>query len=149
MNHPTNRIFEEFADMKESIKNRTSEHGGAGVKFLLVFLVIVILANAGYNYVPVAYQGASFRQEMDTAVVKGLAASGRIQPLEAVTAHIRKASTDYNVPNDALIDIKVLDGVIQAHVSYQRQVNLLPFGMYKYDYKFDYVAKPQGYLLKQ
>ena len=55
---------------------------------------------------------------------------------------------DYEIPDDAFVEIKPVGGVVEAHVSYQRQVNMLPFGLYKYDYNFDYVAKPVGYLLK-
>ena len=128
--------------------NRASERGSAGVKFLFVFLVVVLVANAGINYIPVAYQGASFKQEMDTAVVKGLGISGRINPIEAVTASIKKASMDYEIPADALVEVKPVSGVVQAHVVYQREVNMLPFGLYKYPYDFDYTAKPVGYLLK-
>jgi len=135
--------------MKKLNKDRSSERGGAGIKFLLVFLVIAMAANAGLNYVPVAYQAASFQQEMDTAVVRGLGASGRINPLEAVKASIKKASFDYDIPEDAFVDIKPVNGVVEAHVVYSRKVNMLPFGMYKYDYNFDYLAKPTGYLLKQ
>lgn len=135
--------------MKKLNSNRSSEKGSAGVKFMFVFLVLALIANAGINYVPVAYQGASFRQEMDTAVVRGLGASGRINPLEAVTASIKKASFDYDIPTDAYVDIKPVNGVVEARVAYNRQVNMLPFGLYKYKYNFDYVAKPTGYLLKQ
>ena len=135
--------------MKKLNNDRASERGSAGIKFLLVFLVIAMAANAGINYVPVAYQGASFKQEMDTAVVKGLGASGRIKPMEAVTASIKKASFDYDIPDDAYVDIKPVNGVVEAHVIYSREVNMLPFGIYKYDYNFDYLAKPTGYLLKQ
>ena len=31
---------------------RPSERGGAGVKFLIVFVALVLAANAGYHYVP-------------------------------------------------------------------------------------------------
>lgn len=134
---------------KLNSSNRSSERGSAGVKFMFVFLVIVLVGNAGINYIPVAYQGASFRQEMDTAVVKGIGVSGRINPLEAVKASIKKASMDYEIPDDAVVEIRPVSGVVEAHVAYQRQVNMLPFGLYKYDYDFDYTAKPVGYLLKQ
>ena len=134
--------------MKKLKSDRCSEKGSAGVKFLLVFLVLALAANAGLNYVPIAYQGASFKQEMDTAVVKGLGASGRIQPMEAVTASIKKASFDYEIPADAFVEIKPVRGVVEARVAYSRQVDILPFGLYKYNYNFDYVAKPTGYLLK-
>ena len=92
--------------MKDSTKQYlVDERGSAGAKFLALLVVIVLAAHAGYNYVPVAYNGASFKQEMDTAVVKGLAASGRIQPVEAVTAHVRKAANDYRIPSDAVVEI--------------------------------------------
>ena len=135
--------------MKKLTSNRSSERGSAGVKFMLVFMVLALIAHAAINYLPVAYQGASFKQEMDTAVVKGLGASGRIKPMDAVTASIKKASFDYDIPDDAFVEIKPVSGVVEAHVVYQRQVNMLPFGIYKYKYDFDYVAKPTGYLLKQ
>ena len=134
--------------MKNSIRDRSSERGSAGAKFLMIVVVLVLAAHAGYQYVPVAYQGASFRQEMDTAVVKGLAASGQMKPLDVVKAHIQKASNDYQIPSDALVDVQPAQGHIRAHVSYETPVNVLPFGIYKYKYKFDYTAVPTGYLLK-
>jgi len=135
--------------MKKLTNTPDSERGSASIKFVLVFVVIAAAAHAGCNYIPVAYQGASFKQEMDTAVVRGLGASGRINPLEAVQASIRKASGDYDIPPDALVDIKPVKGVIEAHVAYSKQINILPFGMYRYKYNFDYVARPTGYLLKE
>jgi len=135
--------------MKKLINDRSSERGAAAIKFLLIFLVLTLVANAGFNYVPVAYEGASFRQEMDSAVVKGLAASGRIKPLEVVAATIKRASNDYNLPEDTFVEIKPVNGVVEAHVVYTREVNMLPFGLYKYEYNFDHHARPVGYLLKQ
>jgi hypothetical protein len=135
--------------MKKLNKDRNSERGGAAVKFLLVFIVLLLAANAGFNYVPVAYNGASFRQEMDTAVVKALGASGRLKPMEVVQASVQKAVLDHNIPEDAFVEIKPVNGVVEAHVAFTQKVNMLPFGLYRYDYNFDYVARPQGYLLKQ
>ncbi len=135
--------------MKKLINDRSSERGAAAVKFLLIFLVLALVANAGINYIPVAYEGASFRQEMDSAVVKGLAASGRIKPLDVVTATIRRASNDYNLPEDAFVEIKPVNGVVEAHVVYTREVSILPFGLYRHQYNFEHHARPVGYLLKQ
>ena len=135
--------------MKNSMKDRSSERGSAGAKFLIILVVLVLAGHAGYQYVPVAYQGASFRQEMDTAVVKGLAASGQMKPLDVVKAHLQKASYDYQIPSDALVEVQPGAGHIRAHVSYIKPVNMLPFGLYKYNYKFDYTATPTGYLLKE
>ncbi len=135
--------------MKNLKKNRMSERGGAGVKFLAVGLVLVLLAHAGYNYIPVAYEGANLRQEMDTAVVKGLAASGQLKPMDVVKASVERAISQNNVPSDRFVDIKPAGNVIQAQVVYSKQVAMLPFGIYKYKYNFNYVAVPKGYLLKE
>ncbi|MEO7674668.1 MAG: hypothetical protein ABIU09_11405 [Pyrinomonadaceae bacterium] len=135
--------------MKNLENIRTSERGGAGVKFLAVGLVLVLGAHAGYNYIPIAYEGANLRQEMDTAVVKGLAASGQLKPMEVVKASIQRAAADNRVPADAVIEIKPAGVTIQAHIIYTKPVSMLPFGLYKYKYNFDYVATPKGYLLKE
>ncbi len=129
--------------------HRHSESGSAVVKFLLIAIVLVVLAHAGYNYVPIAYEGASFRQEMDTAVVKGLAASGQLKPVEVVKAHIQHAAKENNVPADAFIEVKPAGNVVQAHAVYSKPVNMLPFGIYQYNYEFNYVASPTGYLTKE
>ena len=134
--------------MKKLHTDRHSELGGAAIKFLFVFIILGLAGHALINYVPVAYEGASFRQEMDTAVVKALGASGRIQPTEVVAASLKKASFDYDIPADAFVEVKPVNGVVEARVAYSRDVNMLPFGLYRYKYDFDYTAKPTGYLLK-
>jgi hypothetical protein len=135
--------------MKKLHIDRSSERGGAAVKALLIGLVLVLIANAGYNYVPVAYAGASFRQEMDTAVVKGLAAPGQLKPADVVKAHIQRAARDYEVPSDAVVEIKPAGNMIQAHVAHSKEVDMLPFGLYRYNYQFNHTAQPVGYLTKE
>lgn len=136
--------------MKDSTTHYiSSERGSATVKFLAIIVFIVLLANAGYHYVPIAYNGAAFRQEMDTAVVKGLAASGRMKPADVVKAHVQRAAADYRIPADAFIEIRPGQGHIAAYASYQQKVDILPFGIYQYNYKFDYTATPTGYLLQE
>jgi hypothetical protein len=135
--------------MKTTESNRNSERGAAGLKFLIVFVFIILAANAGYNYIPVAYEAASFKQEMDTAVVRGLAASGRMKPLEVVQASIKRAAAENNVPYDAYVEVKPAGGGVQARVVYSKDVTILPFGLYTYSYNFDHTAVPTGYLLKQ
>ena len=136
--------------MSNSERYTDAEHGGAATKFLIIFFVLALIANAGYNYIPVAYDAAGFRQEMDTAVVKGLAASGAMKPLQTVTASMQRAISTYNVPHDAVVEIKPAGAaVIEVHVSYSKQVDMLPFGLYKYTYNFEHTATPSGYLTKQ
>ncbi len=54
--------------MKEQIKGRQSERGSAGTKFAITMVIILLVANAGYNYVPTAYDAESLKSEMSTAV---------------------------------------------------------------------------------
>ena len=135
--------------MKKLHLERPSERGGAAAKALIIGVVLVLIANAGYNYVPIAYAGASFKQEMDTAVVKGLAAPGALKPADVVKAHIQKAAKDYEIPSDAVVEIKPTGNMVQAHVTYSKEVNMLPFGLYRYSYQFNHTATPVGYLTKE
>ncbi len=111
-------------------------------------MVLALVGNAGINYVPIAYEGANLRQEMDTAVVRGLATGPRMNPVDVVKASLQKAIFENNVPADAFVEVKQTPGAVQAHVVYTKQISMLPFGIYKYKYNFDYVAIPSGYLLK-
>ncbi|HYJ91529.1 MAG TPA: hypothetical protein VEV84_09490 [Pyrinomonadaceae bacterium] len=133
--------------MNTKATDSPSERGSAGVKFLLIFMVLALLANAGYHYVPIAYAGESFKQEMDTAVVNGLAVIGR-SPVDVVKTRLQKAASDNNLPPNAIIDVKQTSGTLQAHAIYTQPVPMLPFGLYTYNYQFDYTAVPVGYLMK-
>lgn len=130
------------------IQQRKSEAGSANTKLILVLLALFLVGNAGYNYIPTAYDGESFKQEMQTAVVQGLAAPQGVTPVDLIKSKIQKAIIANNIPSDAIVQVKPANNSISAHVSYTKQVNLLPFGLYKYQYKFDNTATPTGFLLK-
>lgn len=129
-------------------KDRKSERGSAGVKFLVVACFIALVANAGINYVPVAYDAESLKTEMGTAVLQGIAMPGKANPVENVRARIQQAVRLNNAPPETLVDVKQQGSSITAHVVYSKQVNILPFGIYKYNYQFDHTATPTGFLLK-
>ncbi len=59
--------------MTKKMKHKDSEKGGASVKLVAVLVVLFLVAHAGYNYIPVAYEAESFKQDMQTAVVQGMA----------------------------------------------------------------------------
>jgi hypothetical protein len=133
----------------KSLKNgHISESGGAGVKALAAIVVLLLFAHAGFNYVPVAYEGENFKQEMQTAVINGLALARGAKPLESVSARIQRAARDNDIPQDAVIEVKQVGNIVQARVAYSRKVGLLPFGIYTYTYEFDHTATPTGFLLK-
>jgi hypothetical protein len=135
--------------MKNVATKAESERGSAGVKFLGVLAVILLLANAGYNYLPVAYNAESLKSEMSTAVLQGIAMPGKINPVDNVKARIQKAMLQNDIPSDATLDVKQAGNAITAHVTYNQNVNILPFGIYRYNYRFDEVVTPTGFLLKQ
>ena len=136
--------------MKKSIKNRKSERGGAGVKVMIVLLLLALAFNAGINYVPTAYDGENLKQEMQTVVVQGSALPNISQkPVDVVKNRLQKVLSDNNIPADAFVEVKQIKGVMQARVAYTKQVNMLPFGIYKYNYQFDHTAIPAGFLTKE
>ena len=135
--------------MSNSTKHQKSQHGGAGVKLTMVLAGLFLLAHAAYNYIPVAYDSANFKQEMQTAVVQAAALQGGNQTaVDSVKAKLRRAAVNNNVPTDALIEVKPMNNVVRARVSYIKPVNILPFGLYKYNYQFDDTATPSGFLFK-
>lgn len=135
--------------MSKASKNRRAERGGAGAKLLIVVTILILIGNAGVNYVPVAYKGQDFKQEMQTAVVQGMALpSNGAKPPDAVKARIVKAARANDLPLDAFIDVRQANNVIQARVYYTTPVVILPFGIYTYDYEFDHTATPTGFMVK-
>jgi len=134
--------------MNREIKNINSEEGGASVKLLPVLLVLILIGNAGINYIPVAYEGQSFKQDMQTAVVQGMAVPPGITPVDMVKGKLQKAIASNNIPPDVVVQVKPASNSVIARVSYSKKVAILPFGMYTYNYKFDHTATPTGFLLK-
>lgn len=135
--------------MKKELENRSSERGGAGVKLLIVVLVLYLFGNAGYQFIPVAYAGESLKQDMQTAVVQGFALPGKGSPVEMVKKRILMSVESNHVPPEVFIEVKAVNNVVQAHVVYTQEVPVLPFGIYNYQYEFDHTVTPTGYLTKQ
>lgn len=130
-------------------KSRSGERGEAGAKLLMVLTVLILIGYAGINYVPVAYSAESFKQDMQTAVVQGLATPTKAgKPTDFVKDKITRAIAANDVPKDAYIEVKQNGKELRARVYYTQTVNILPFGIYKYNYVFDHTATPTGFLLK-
>jgi hypothetical protein len=135
--------------MNNAVTYRESERGSAGTQFLIVLFVIVLAANAGYNYIPVAYAAESIKADMQAAVLQGLALPGRVNPVDNVKTRIQKAMQQNDIPADAVLEVKQNGTMLSAHMIYTKEVSLLPFGMYRYAYHFDQTVTPTGFLLKQ
>lgn len=130
--------------------NRKSEAGSAQVKLVAVLVALFLTGYAAYNYIPIAYEGQSFKQDMQTAVIQGQAPAPGMTVADTVKVKLQKALASNNVPTDAVVEItQTANNVVQAHVSYSKQVRILPFGLFKYNYHFDHIATPTGFLMKE
>ncbi len=130
-------------------KNIQSECGAAGVKLLFVLTLLILAGYAGINYIPVAYDAESLKQDIQTAVVQGLATPGNAgTATDFVKSKIQRAVISNGIPENAYIEVKQSGKNLQARVYYVQAVNILPFGIYKYNYVFDHTATPTGFLLK-
>jgi hypothetical protein len=137
--------------MKDKTENdyRLKERGSASIKLVVVLVILVLLAHAGFNFIPVAYSGENFKQEMHTAVVYGTALPGNVDPVTATKTRLQRAAVTENLPQSAFIEVKRVSNVLQAHVAYSQQVSILPFGIYVYDYQFNHIATPNGFLMRE
>lgn len=135
--------------MRQKHKERLSERGEAGMKLLIILVVLYLVGNAGYNFIPIAYQSENFKQEMQTAVIQGMALPPvGVTPADHIKNKILKAARENNIPDDAIINVKNNKGVLYAQVIYTKKVSVLPFGVYDYSFQFDHTAVPTGYLMK-
>ena len=101
--------------------NNNSEKGSAKVKLVAVLVFLFLVGHAGFNYVPVAYEGESFKQDMQTAVVQGMAVPSGITIADMVKGKLQRAMTSNNIPPDAFVQVKQTQNSVQAHVAYTKQ----------------------------
>lgn len=130
------------------VKNCRAERGGAGIKMVLVLVVLFLIGHGLINFVPVAYNGASFKEEMQTAVVQGTALPNGNDPIGVIKFRLKRVGAAHSIPLNAFMEVKHLNGIVQARVAYTQDVALLPFGLYTYHYQFDHTATPSGFLTK-
>jgi hypothetical protein len=119
---------------------RTSERGGARLKFLIVVAIIACVAYAGYQFIPVAYQSYQLKDlmqhDVDTAVAMG-------KPASWIKDQLVKNSADYGIPADAVITPQQQDNRIEVRVQFKRPIE---FPGFVYDYEFDHTAKSATFL---
>ena len=134
-----------------STKSRKNQRGGAGAKFLVVAVILFLIGHAAYNYVPIAYNAESFKQKMNETVMNAYAMPTVVtsQP-EVVRERLRRMGNDSDVPADAYFKVdKAENGALKVQVYFKRQINILPFGLYRYNYEFNHVAVPNGLLVSK
>ena len=129
---------------------KKKQRGGAGAKFLMVAVILFLFGHAAYNYIPTAYDGENFKQRMNEIVMNAYAMpNAPTSTPEGVADRLRKFFPDNNIPADAYLKVeKVGNGMVKAQVYFKKSVNILPFGIYRYNYEFNHTATPTGFLTK-
>lgn len=123
--------------------HRKHERGGATVKFLAVIILIFLTAHAAFNYIMVWYQCTQFKEAMIESVTQAYAMpNSNLNVPENLLKKLRARGNEDGVPANAIIKVEKQPAGIQARANFVREINLLPFDLYKYNYQFDYIATP-------
>src|SRR2546422_11192121 len=114
---------------------RTSERGGARLKFILVVAIIAVVAYAAFQFIPVFFQAYQFKDlmqhDVDTAVALG-------HPPSWVKDQLTKSTAEYGVPADAVITPAQQDNRMEVRAQYTQPVE---FPGFVYNYEFDHTVR--------
>jgi hypothetical protein len=110
---------------------------------------MALMLNAGYNYVPVAFQGESVKQEVHKAVMYGMSVQVAGKTGADITKDKINAMLLANEIKNPIVVVKMSPAGVQATVKYSVEVSILPFGIYKRMYEFDYTESPSTLMTKQ
>lgn len=121
-------------------KTRTSERGGARLKFIVVVAIIAVLAYAAFQCIPVFYQAYQIKDlmqhDVDAAVALG-------RPTSWISDQLKKSFPEYGIPADAIITPTQQDNRIEVRVQYTQPIQ---FPGFVYNYEFDHTAKSATFL---
>lgn len=121
-------------------KTKTSERGGARLKFIVVVAIIGVMAYAALQFIPVLYQAYQIKdlmqRDVDAAVALG-------HPPAWIKDQLTKSFPEYGIPSDAVIAPTQQDNRIEVRVQYTQPIQ---FPGYVYNYEFDHTAKSATFL---
>lgn len=122
-------------------KPRTSERGGARLKFILVIAVIAVVCYLGYQFIPVAYQAYEIKDLMQNEVNT---ASAMGKPTSWIQEQLVKRFPEYGIPANAVVTPAQEGNRLEVRVQYTQPIE---FPGYVYNYEFDYTAKSATFLI--
>ena len=119
---------------------RSGERGSASLKFLIVMAILGATAYAGYLYVPVAFNAATYKDLMqhyvDVAATQG-------HPPKWLGDQLTKSAPEYGIPEDAVVTPVARDGRLEVRVQF---VKVIEFPGYPFNYEFDHTARSTAFL---
>ena len=117
------------------MRMKSSERGGARLKFIIAIVVFAAVVYTGYLYVPVAVDGYYFKDVMqnkvDQAAVQGYEPAW-------ITDQLEKSKAEFHVPSDAIITPGKSENRMEVRVQFTRPIS---FPGFTYNYEFDQTAK--------
>ena len=122
-------------------RRRAGQRGGTRFNFVVIVLLIALAAYSAYNYAPVAYKSYRFKDYMQETVNKAAYPPG--QTTDWVTQQLRAAAKEYQLPQDAQINVQREEGRIAARVTWSEAVQLPG---YVYAFQFDHTARSSGFI---
>lgn len=123
---------------------RAGERGGSRLNLIIILALIALGAYSAYNYAPVSYNAFLFKDYMQETVNKAAYPPG--QSNEWIAQQFRKAAKDYDLPDNAYINVQRDGGQIVARVQWTRPVKLPG---YTYQYTFDHTVHSSGFINPQ
>ncbi|MCA1555546.1 MAG: hypothetical protein LC747_02540 [Acidobacteria bacterium] len=121
---------------------KTNERGGARFNLLIVVVVLVAAAYAGYQYVPVAYQASQLKIFMEDTANKAVITDKNAQWVEE---QLRKSLPEYGAPPDTLITVVNRESRLEANMQYTIPIPLI---VTTYQYKFNYTTRSSNFFSK-
>lgn len=136
-------------DLRRNARRR-GEAGNATVKFLLVAVALFVVGYAGFNYLMIWYQATQFTEAMNEDITRAFSMPNTpYNTPETIKKHLRKKGDELGVPAEAVMKIEKQKDGIAAQVSFTREVSILPFNLYNYQYQYNHTAAPPtGFLTK-
>ena len=121
--------------------SRAGERGGSRLNLIIILAVLALAAYSAYNYAPVSYHAFLFKDSMQDTVNKAAYPPG--QSAEWVTQQLRRTAKEYELPEDAYINVQKDGGQIVARVQWTRPIK---FPGYTYQYTFDHTVRSSGFI---
>jgi hypothetical protein len=120
---------------------RAGEWGGSRLNLIIILAVLALAAYSAYNYAPVSYHAFLFKDTMQDTVNKAAYPPG--QTPEWITQRLRLSAKEYDLPDNAYINVQKEGGQIVVRVQWTRPVKLPG---YTYQYTFDHTVRSSGFI---
>jgi hypothetical protein len=127
--------------LPEQAGPRAGERGGSRLNFIIILAVLALATYSAYNYAPVSYHAYLFRDTMQDTVNKAAYPPG--QSPEWITQRLRQSAKEYDIPENAYINVQKEGGQIVVRAQWTRPVKLPG---YTYQYTFDHTVRSSGFI---